>query len=158
MNLQDMKNKALELKNKAIDYSTKKIASSNFTISTLEDLEKHIEKSENKKYKNPETWEEKKFIKKVITIFIDEQSEFFKQTILILPVLLTKSFSQNIQIKLVKSNIKNLDLKLYSIKEIPSLVIFENKKVQKVITWEEKILKLVKSFDLDINKLIENIN
>lgn len=157
MNFKEMKEKALELKNKAIEYSSQKLASSNFTISTNEDLENFINKSENTKFTNKETWEEKTYTKRVIIIFIDEKSDFFKQTIITFPVLLTKSFSQNVQIKLAKSTIKDLNLKKYSVEEIPSLVVFENKKVHKVILWEKNILKLVKNFDLDINKQIDNI-
>jgi hypothetical protein len=49
------------------------------------------------------------------------------------PILATKAFYQNIVLKLAISNIKDVDLKIYNINKIPSLVIFENNKVIKVI-------------------------
>jgi len=70
------------------------------------------------------------------------------------PSLLAKAFSQNISLKLAKSDIKDVDLAKYKVKEIPSLVVFENKKVFKVISGKQNILKLVKSLNLDINKEI----
>ena len=154
MFLKNLKEKALQIKNKALDYSSEKLASSTFTINSKESLEQFIDKSKNTTFKNQETWEESIFKKRVFAIFIDEKNAFFKQILILLPVLLTKSFTQNTQIKLIKSSIENLDLTKYSVKEIPSLVVFENKEVYKVISWEENILKLVKSFDLDINKQI----
>jgi len=37
------------------------------------------------------------------------------------------------------------------------MVVFEEEKVSKTIEGTENILKLVKSFDIDINKLIDEI-
>ncbi|EFK96699.1 hypothetical protein LDC_1269 [sediment metagenome] len=93
-----------------------------------------------------------------MAIFADEKSEFFKELLYMFPVLLTKSFSQNMKIKLVKTSTEGLVLADYKVTEIPSLVIFEEEKYLKTIASKENILKLVKSLDLDINKQIENIS
>jgi hypothetical protein len=74
-----------------------------------------------------------------------------------LPVLLTKSFSQNLSLKLVDSNNESIDLKKYGIEEVPTLLVYENKIVYKIISGEENIKKVVKSFSLDINKTIEEL-
>jgi len=149
-----LKEKAGEYADKAIVYSSEKLAYSWFTIDSKEKLEEFIEKSENKKFKNKETGEEKTFTKRVIVVFGEEKSDFFKEALYIFPSLLAKAFSQNISLKLAKADIKDVDLSKYKVKEIPSLVVFESKKVFKVISWKEKILKLVKSLNLDINKEI----
>lgn len=166
MDFKKLKEKALELKNKAsektneaIDYSAKKLSESKFTISKKEDLDKLIKKSKNTKFKNKETWEEKEYKHKSIVIFADEKSSFYKDALYILPVIVTKAFTQNIEVKLAKTKIEWLDLKEYKIdeKELASMIVFENEKIYKQINWKENILKLVKSFNLDINKQIDNI-
>jgi len=48
--------------------------------------------------------------------------------------LISKAFTQNISLKLAKSDSKNIKISDYKIKEIPSLVVFENKKVYKIVT------------------------
>ena len=146
-----------EMKEKALNYSAQKLWASSLTLHSNVELETFISKSENKKFTNKETWVEKTFKKRIIVIFLEEWSEFFKDIVTTLPLLLTKSFSQNTPIKLILSNTKELDLNKYSVKEIPSLIVFENKQTLKTISWEENILKLVKNFDLDINKQIDNI-
>jgi hypothetical protein len=75
-----------------------------------------------------------------------------------LPVIVAKAFSQNIAIKLAKSKIEWVKLSDYSVKveSLPCLVVFEEEKVLKTIEGKENILKLVKSFDLDINKQIDD--
>jgi len=60
-------------------------------------------------------------------------------------------------ITIAKSKIEWVNLSDYNIETLPSLVVFEEEKAYKTISWEENILKLVKSFDLDINKLINEI-
>lgn len=150
-----MQEKASEYADKAIKASSEKLASSSLTISTKDELDKFIKKSENSKFTNKETWEEKTFTKRVIIIFWEEKSDFFKEALYILPVLISKAFTQNISLKLAKSDSKNIKISDYKIKEIPSLVVFENKKVYKIVTWKENILKLVKSVSLDINSEIE---
>lgn len=153
----NIKEKASEQTQKAIAYSAKKLTNSNFTIETKEGLEKIIKKSANTIFKNKETWVEKTYTHKSIVVFADEWSDFFKDSLYALPVLATKAFTQNIPLRLAKSKIEGINLSDYKIKTetLPCLVVFENELAIKNIEGSENILKLVKSFDLDINKLIE---
>ncbi len=146
-----------ELKEKFLESTAQKLSSSNFTLSSIDDLKWFIEKSANTSFKNSKTGEEKTFIKRCIVIFGEEKTDFFKKALYRLPILWTKSFSQNIQIKLAKSNIKDLKPEEYKIKTFPSMIVFENKKIHKVIEWEENILKIVKETHLDINKSIDEM-
>lgn len=157
MDFSKIKNKFIETKNKAVDFSANKLWNSIFTIKNIEELNNAIGKSKNINYTNKETWEIKTYTKNSFVLFWDESSDFFKDSLITFPVLATKAFSQNITLKLAKTNIENLKLDDYKIKEIPSLVVFENEKVKTVIEWKENILKLVKSINLDINGEIEKI-
>lgn len=155
MDFKALKEKAAEYKNKAVKFSSEKLASSSLTIDNDKTLQELVNKSENKKFKNKETGEEKTFTKRSIAIFWEEKSDFFKEALYILPILASKAFAQNISLKLVKSDSKDIKLSSYNIKKVPSLVVFENKKVYKIITGKENILKLVKSLNLDINSEID---
>ena len=157
MDFKKLKEKALEQTNKAIKFSADKLAWSWLTISTKEELNKIIAKSKTTKFKNKETWAEKEYKHKSIVIFAEENSDFFKDALYILPVITAKAFSQNISVKLAKSKIDWVNLKDYKVNEksLPCLVVFEEEKVNKIIEGTQNILKLVKSFDLDINKQIE---
>jgi hypothetical protein len=152
-----LKQKATEQTHKAINYGAQKLSNSSFTIETKEELTLIIQKSKPTTYKSKETWVEKTFKHQSIVIFADVWSEFFKEALYVLPVIITKAFTQNISVKLAKSKIEWVDLSQYNIKldSLPCLVVFENEKVIKNIEWSENIIKLVKSFDLDINKLID---
>ncbi len=152
-----LKSKLIETKNKAIDSSANFLWSSVFTIKNMDELNNIISKSKQTSFTNKETWETKIYTKKSIILFWDENSDFFKESLVVFPVLATKAFSQNITLKLAKINIENLKIEDYNIKEVPSLVVFENEKVKTVIEWKENILKLVKSINLDINSEIEKI-
>jgi len=153
-----LKDKTIEITDKTIDYSAKKLGESAFTISEKKDLDIFIKKSAKSKFKNKETWVEKTYSHRVLVIFGDEKSDFFKDALLSLPVLSAKAFTQNMSIKLAKSSIKGLIIKDYNIEELPSLVVFENEKYLKTIKGEENILKLVKSLSLDINKGIDEFD
>lgn len=164
MNLSELKQKALELKekavemkNKTIDYSAKKLSQSHLVIRKKEDLDIIINKSLSTTFTNKETGTSKVYEHKSIVIFAEENSDFFKDALYVFPVLATKAFSQNISLKIAISNIQDLDLNSYNVATLPSLVVFQEKKVINIIEWSENILKLVKSIDLDINKLINNI-
>lgn len=155
MDFQAIKNKVIETKNKAIDYSAEKLSTSMFTIKNIEELNNTISKSKETSFTNKETWETKTYTKNSFVLFWDENSDFFKESLITFPVLATKAFSQNITLKLAKINIENLKLEDYNIEVIPSLVVFENEKVKTVIAWKENILKLVKSRNLNINNEVE---
>lgn len=157
MDFQALKNKIIESKNKAIDFSAEKLWNSIFTVKNIDELNNIIQKSKETSFTNQETWITKEYIKNSYVLFWDENTDFFKEALVLFPVLAAKAFSQNITLKLAKTNMKDLNLKNYQVVEVPSLVIFEKEKVKKVISGRENILKLVKSFNLDINKQVENI-
>ncbi len=161
MDFESLKKKALELKEKAsekiddvIDYWAKKIAEK--SIDEKMELEDFIEKSVETSFTSKETWETKTFKHKVVVIFWEENSDFFKDALLNLPVLKTKAFSSSIKLKLAKSKIEWVNLTDYNVEEIPSMVVFQDKKVYKVIEWEKNIEKITKSFTMDLEKEIEN--
>jgi len=154
--LNEFKNKAVEFKNKTIETAAKKVWESSIVISNQEELNDFILKSENKKITSKD-WEEKVFIKRVIIVLWDSKKDFFKDMLISLPILLTKAFSQSLNIKLVDIQNEKIDISKYEIKEFPAMVVFENKEVYKIISWEENIKKIVKSLSLDINKIIEEL-
>lgn len=158
MDFYKLKEQALAMKNKAtssiwkvIDWWVKKLQWSEFVIKKLEDLDLFVEKS-----KSITAPTGKVFQKRVIIIFAEINSDFYKSALYEMPILYTKTWSQNIALKMSSINIS--ELKKYNINSIPCLVVFENKSIYKIIEWEENINKLVKWFSLDINKLIEDIN
>ena len=164
MDFKELKEKALKFREKAaeqtqiaIDYSAKKLTNSWITIDKKGELDKLIKKSVTTTFKNKETWIEKQNKHKSLVIFADEWSDFFIKSIYILPVIAAKAFTQNITVKLAKSKIEWVKLSNYKVraKTLPCLVVFEEEKVLKTIEGTENILKLVKSFNLDINKQID---
>lgn len=155
--LKTVKDKSKEYSNKAVKFSSEKLAESWLTLRKDKDIQKVIDSSANKKFKNKETWEEKTFIKQSIIIFWDEKSDFFKEALYVMPVLATKWFSSNITIKIWVSNIKDFDYKKNGINEFPTLAMYENKELKKVIIGKKNILKLVKNWNLDIIKLIKEV-
>ena len=155
MDFAEMKKKALKFKDDMVESGAKKLAESSMVINKIEDLEEFIKKSETKTFTSKETGVTKKFIKKVIVIFAEKDSDFMKKSLISLPVLVTKAFSQNIPLKMC--DIKLEELKDYTeIKTFPSLVVFETEKIIDVIEWEEDINKITKSLSIDINKSIED--
>ena len=139
------KNKFLESKEKAVKFSAKKLSESWITIRTKESLEDFIKNSKNTTFLDKETWKNKTYKRKVIIIFANEKSDFFKNALFQYPILITKAFSQDINLKLALSKIEGVDYSSFNIKNMPSLVVFENQKPIKTIEWKENIEKLVKS-------------
>lgn len=154
MDFAELKKKAIKFGNDMVETWAKKLAESSMVINKIEDLEKFIEKSKTKSFTSSETGITKEFIKKVIVIFAEKDSSFMKKSLVWLPVLITKAFSQNIPLKMC--DIKLEDLKKYDIKKLPTLVVFETEKIIDVIEWEEDINKITKSLSIDINKSIED--
>ncbi|MDD3646365.1 MAG: hypothetical protein PHH06_03060 [Candidatus Gracilibacteria bacterium] len=150
------KDKAVKLKDTVIEKSAESLMDSSFTITKIEDLNSIIKESAATTFVSKKTGETKMFKHRVVVVFGDEKSDFFKKALYMFPVLVTKAFSQNIKLKLATINIKELDLSTYGVKIIPSLVVFEEEKVLKIIEGEDNIFKLVKSANLDINKQIDN--
>jgi hypothetical protein len=54
--------------------------------------------------------------------------------LLYLPVLLTKSFSQNLSLKLVDTNNEKIDYKKYEVEIVPTMIVYENKEIYKIIS------------------------
>ena len=154
MDFAELKKKAIKFGNDMVETWAKKLAESSMVINKIEDLEKFIEKSKTKSFTSSETGITKEFIKKVIVIFAEKDSSFMKKSLVWLPVLITKAFSQNIPLKMC--DIKIEDLKKYDIKKLPTLVVFETEKIIDIIEWEEDINKITKSLSIDINKSIED--
>ena len=154
MDFAELKKKAIKFGNDMVETWAKKLAESSMVINKIEDLEKFIEKSKTKSFTSSETGITKEFIKKVIVIFAEKDSSFMKKSLVWLPVLITKAFSQNIPLKMC--DIKLEDLKKYDIKKLPTLVVFETEKIIDIIEWEEDINKITKSLSIDINKSIED--
>ncbi len=151
-----LKQKAVDVKNIAVDFSAEKISQSWLVMKSQSDLETLIGKSENKIITTKD-WDEKTFVKRSILLAWDANKDFFKEFIISIPVLLTKSFSQSLAIKVLDIHNQNIDISQYEIQELPALIVFENKKVYKIIIWEDNIKKVVKSLTLDINRSIEEI-
>lgn len=151
------KNKTKEISDKAVTFGSEKLAKSSLTLKKAEEIQKIIDNSANKEFTNKETGISKTFKKRAILVFADEKSDFFKEVLYILPVLVTKGFSQNVPVKIASSNIKDFDYKGHNLEEFPSLIMYENKEIKKTITGKENILKLVKNMNLDINKLIDEL-
>ncbi len=157
MLFKDLEKKMFDFTDDLVKKTAQTLSTSNFTISTKEELSVLIKKSANKTYLNKETLEKKDFVKRSIVIIWDEKTDFFKDALFMLPVLWTKSFTENIYIKLAKKDITWVKWETYWLKEVPSMIVFENEKVYKIITWDKNILKVVKNLSLNINKTIDDL-
>lgn len=155
--LKDFWNKTKQTLNNAINYSAEKISESSvFSIKNKQDLEDLIKKSETTEFQNKETWEIKYFKHKSILIIDDEKSDFYKNISLMFPILKTKAFSQNLNIMLSKSNIDWINFEEdFWIKELPIMIVFQDKEIYKKIIWKENIEKISKSFKMNIEEQIE---
>jgi len=150
-----VKDNTVKFTNKTIDNSAKKLSESSYVIKTKEDLDEIISKSKNTSFTNKDTLETKEFTKHSIIIFSWKDTDFYKDALISLPVLVTKAWSGWVALKMC-----NLDLKYlseYKITEIPSLVLFTNEKLEKIVNGEKNINSIVKTLNLDIIKAIENI-
>lgn len=163
MDFAELKKKALELKKQAVekgkdavDYGAKKLGESSLTLKTIKDLEAFVEKSKNT-YVKMEDGTKKENKKRAVVIFADTGSDFFEKMLYMLPVLVTKAFSQNVSLKLADISMKDIKKEAYKIKKGPTLVVFENMKIIKSLEGEEDIQKVVKSASLDINTTIDSI-
>lgn len=144
-------------KDNAMQFTEKSIRSSRFIIKDAGAFKKCIEDSREKTFTDVKTWEVKKFNKTSLIFICEENSEFTRSLLFKLPIVFTKSFSQNIQFGLVLWDIEGIVFSDYSSEKIPFLILFENTAVKKVIHWEENIQKVVNSLNLDINKAINEL-
>jgi len=159
-----MKKKVLELKDSAIDaskwaldYSAWKLANSKLTLSNNQDLKKFIDSSKTTTGVDSKTGKNKNYIHRVIVIFANTQSGFFKKMLYRLPLLSAKAFSQNIALRLADISMKCLDTEKLGLESEETLIVIENKKVIKTLSWAENIQKVVNALSLDINKTIEEL-
>lgn len=91
--------------------------------------------------------------KKCVVIFWEEKTSFYKDIMVKMPVLYTKSFAQNFQFKIL--GLKPEDaLEKLKINKIPSLVIYKWWEISEIIEGEEKIMELVKKMSLDIENVV----
>lgn len=146
-----LKDKAIDIKNDLVDKSADYLAKSSLVIKDKKQLDEIINSTIPKEFTNKETWEKKQFKRYALIIFVKKDTNFYKESLIDIPVLATKAWTQNV-------NMKITDLDFTKVKEFPSLVVFENKKVIKILSWEENIKKIVKTMDFDIIKQIENIS
>lgn len=91
--------------------------------------------------------------KRVIVIFGEENTAFYKDIMIKMPVLYTKSFAQNFQFKIFGVN-KEDSLEKLKIEKLPSMVIYKKWEISEVIEWEEKIMELVKKMSLDVENVV----
>lgn len=152
----DLKKQAVEKSKDAIEYGAWKLWESSLTLKTNSEVEEFIKKSKNTSSKN-DAGEVKTHKKRAVIIFTDTKGDFFQHMLYMLPVLVTKSFSQNVSLKLADISMKNLDTTAYKIKKWPTLCVFENTKLIKSLEGDENIQKVVKSASLDINATIDSL-
>lgn len=165
MDFKKLKDEALKLKNKAVEawkdaanYSAAKLADSSFTLKSIDEITKFLEKSKTTVWKDSTTGKEKQFKHQVIIIFADTKSSFFKELLYKLPILSTKAYSQSIGLKIADISMKDLDKKLYKIWNVETLIVVEESNVIKSIQGQENIQKIVKSMSLDITKSIDELD
>lgn len=164
MDLQLLREEALKFKKKAqkvwsqvISVSAEKLAASKYTLTSKDDINTCIAKSQITTGVDSKTGKPKDFKHRVVIIFVDITSDYFKTLLYKLPVLITKAYSQSIVLRLADISIKGLDTKAYKISWQETMVVFEDKKVIKSLEWQENIQKVVKSLSLDINRTIDSL-
>lgn len=164
MDLQVLREEAFKFKVKAqkagaqmLSASADKLVESKYTLGTLKELQDCITKSKTTTGVDSKTKKAKKFKHRVVVIFLDTKSEYFKTLVYKLPILITKAFSQSIILRVADIAMKDLDKKAYKISGTESMVVFEDEKVIKSLEGQENIQKVVKSLSLDINSTIDSL-
>ncbi len=152
----ELKDQAVKKSKEAVDYGAKKLGESSLTLKDTKQLQDFITSSKNTQTKL-EDGSHRENKKRVVVIFADVKSDFFESVLYMLPVLMTKAFSQNVSLKLADISMKDLKKRDYEIMQWPTLSVFENTKYIKSLQWEQEIQKVVKDASLDINKTIDSI-
>lgn len=152
MDFNNLKQSLLKVANQALDKGVEVLQTSGFHIKKLEELEAYIDTSKN--YTSPSG---KEYCKKSLLIVVDEKTDFYKKLLYAFPVLYTKAWSKNIQVKIISSTMEGLELAKYTVTTIPTLVVFGNRQVVKTFAGEENIFKIVNKLSLDIDKHIEEL-
>jgi len=149
--------KAQKVGEKVLSASTDKLVESKYTLSSVSELDACVKKSEETLGTDSKTGKEKKFSHRVVIIFADTKSDYFKSFLYKLPVLITKAYSQWVVCRVADNSMKDLDKKKHKISWEISMVVYENKKVIKVLEGIDNVQKVVKSPSLDINTTIDNL-
>lgn len=147
-------NKVKDATQKAIEKWSQELQNSVFMVKDMAWFEQVVTASVNKTGSTGIVYE-----KKSLLIVWDPETDFFKKALYILPVVYAKAWSQNTVVKLLSSKNTSIDFAKYAIQlnQIPSCIVFGDKKVYKIIAWEENINKLVTSLSLDILSTVEKL-
>ena len=143
--------------NSALNFTEEKLRNSKYVIKDKDNMKDLIDSSEEKKFEEKNTWIKKTFIRRSLLFVCDDTSEFTSKLLYKLPIIFTKSFSQNIYFWILLWDVEGIDVKKMKIESRPTLVLYENKKAVKYIAWEENIQKVVNSLNLNINKTIDEL-
>lgn len=147
----------IKAKKNAVQFTEKSLRTSRFIINNADAFKKCIEDSREKTFIDKKTWVTKKFSKISLLFVCEENSEFTRSLLFKLPIVFTKSFSQNTQFGIILWSVEWVTLSDYSSSTLPFLILFENANAKKVVSWEENIQKVVNSLSLDINKTINEL-
>ena len=119
MDFSSLKEKAKNLSNKAkqatqdaLKKGGEKLMDSRFFLKTPESLETFLEMTRNK-IGTLSDGTKKEFTKRGIIIFCEPGTSFFDTLLLTLPILQTKTFSQDIPLRLADKNMQISDKKLF---------------------------------------------
>lgn len=164
MDLQILREEAVKFKKKAQDFGAKalsasadKLVDSKYTLESVKDLEACIAKSKTTTGVDSKTHKPKEFKHRVVVVYIDVSSEYFKTLVYKLPILITKAYSQSIVLRVADIAMKGLDKKAHKISWKECMVVYEDEKAIKTLEGHENIQKVVKSLSLDINTTIDSI-
>jgi len=151
------KDKIISWKDSTLESIASKVGNSKLVLREQSELLALVEKSKTKTITTKEG-EEKTYLKRSLLLIGDGEKDFFRNFALSFPLLLTKTFAQSTPLKMHDIHTITIDVSRYgiSLQELPLLVVFENETVYKSIFWEENIKKVVSSFNLDLNKGIED--
>jgi len=149
--------KAKKVGEQVLSASADKLIESKYTLETLEEVSDCIAKSAPTIGTDSKTGKEKEFTHRVVILFADYESDFFKTLVYKLPILITKAYSQGVVFRIANIKMKSLDVKKHKISWDICMVVYENKKAIASHVWHEKIQKVVKSPSLDINNTIDTL-
>lgn len=144
-------------KNDVLSFTEDKLRDSRYIIKDADALKKLIDTSQEKKFTEKKTWISKTFIWRAVLFVCEDEAEFTTKLLYKLPMILAKSFSQNIYFWVLIWDSEHIDISKFKIKSKPTLLLFENMKIKKQIVWEENIQKVVNSLNLNINKTIDEL-
>jgi len=151
------KDTIISWKNSTLESVASKVGNSKLVLREQSELLALVEKSKTKTITTQEG-EEKTYLKRSLLLIGDGEKDFFRNFVWSFPLLFTKTFTQSTPFKMHDIHTITIDVSRYgiSLHELPLLVVFENETVYKSIFGEENIKKVLSSFNLDLNKSIED--